>query len=77
VIGLFVFFLSLLLVPWDSFWVPVTVAQTITIKAKYQGWGCGLWMFKALRVSLFQLTVSPFNWIDRVIKEIVQRADGR
>ncbi len=35
--------------------------------------GCGMWVLTAFWGILFQLAVSPFNWIDSVKEDIARR----
>jgi hypothetical protein len=41
------------------------------IIVKYRGWG--LWMFAALGGTLFQLVLSPFNWVDSSMRRMGER----
>ncbi len=67
VIGPFIFFVSLLLMVWGGLRLIVTIFLKVAIILKYRG--CGVWLLAAFWGTLFQLAVSPFNWIDRTIKE--------
>jgi hypothetical protein len=62
-----VFFLSLLLV-WGGHRLAVTVFLRVAIIVRYKGWG--IWVPMAFWGTLFQLAVSPFNWIDAVMEDV-------
>jgi hypothetical protein len=62
VIGPFIFFVSLLLMVWGGLRLIVTIFLKVAIILKYRG--CGVWLLAAFWGTLFQLAVSPFNWID-------------
>jgi hypothetical protein len=62
VVGPMVFFLSLLLLVWGGLRLVVTVFLRVAIIVRYTG--CGIWVLTAFWGTLFQLAVSPFNWID-------------
>jgi hypothetical protein len=67
VVGPVVFFLSLLLV-WGGLRLFVTVFLRVAIIIRYRG--CGVWVWIAFWGTLFQLAVSPFNWIDTVMQNV-------
>ncbi len=68
VVGLMVFFLSLLLLVWGGLWLAVTVFLRVAIIVRYKG--CGIWVMTAFWGTLFQLAVSPFNWIDAAMEDV-------
>jgi hypothetical protein len=59
-------FMSPLLMVWGGFWLVITVCLRVAIIIGYQG--CGVWVFAALWEILFQLAVSPFNWVYKVME---------
>ncbi len=61
----FLFFMSLLLMVWGGFWLVIIVCLRVANIIRYQG--CRVWVFATLRGTLFQLVVSPFNWIDEAM----------
>ncbi len=68
VVGPMVFFLSLLLLVWGGLRLVVTVFLRVAIITWYKG--CGIWVLTAFWGTLFQLAVSPFNWIDSAIQDV-------
>ncbi len=68
VVGPMVFFLSLLLLVWGGLWLVITVFLRVAIIIRYRG--CGVWVLTAFWGTLFQLAVSPFNWIDGVMQDV-------
>jgi hypothetical protein len=68
VAGPMVFFLSLLLLVWGGLRLVVTVFLRVAIIIRYKG--CGIWVLTAFWGTLFQLAVSPFNWIDTVMQDV-------
>ncbi len=62
VLGPLIFFSSLLLMVWGGLRLIVTIFLRVTIIVRYRG--CGVWVLTAFWGTLFQLAVSPFNWID-------------
>ncbi len=68
VVGPMVFFLSLLLLVWGGLRLIITVYLRVAIIIQYRG--CGVWVLTAVWGTLFQLAVSPFNWIDRVMQDV-------
>jgi hypothetical protein len=68
VVGPMVFFLSLLLLVWGGLRLVVTIFLRVAIITRYKG--CGIWVLTAFWGTLFQLAVSPFNWIDSVMKDV-------
>jgi hypothetical protein len=71
VVGPMIFFLSLLLMVWGGLRLIVTVFLRVAIILRYRG--CGVWVLTAFWGTLFQLAVSPFNWIDGVIEDVGRR----
>jgi hypothetical protein len=71
VVGPLIFFLSLLLMVWGSLQLIVTILLRVIIVMRYRG--CGVWVLTVFLGTLFQLAVSPFNWIDSVMEDVVQR----
>ncbi len=63
-----VFFLSLLLLVWGGLRLVVTVFLRVAIILRYKG--CGIWVLTAFWGTLFQLAVSPFNWIDTAMQDV-------
>jgi hypothetical protein len=39
--------------------------------------GCGVWVFATFWGIVFQLEVSPFNWIDKIMEDVGGRRWGR
>jgi hypothetical protein len=68
-----IFFLSFLLMVQGGFWLVITVFLSVAIIVRYGG--CGLWVLTAFWGMLFQLAVSPFNWIDRVMEDVARQVD--
>jgi hypothetical protein len=68
VIGPMIFFLSLLLLVWGGHRLVVTVFLMVAIILRYRG--CGVWVLTAFWGTIFQLAVSPFNWIDGVMQDV-------
>ncbi len=46
----------------------VTVFLRVAIIIQYRG--CDVWVLTAFWGTLFQLVVSPFNWIDGVMQDV-------
>jgi hypothetical protein len=63
-----IFFLSLLLLVWGGLQLAVTVFLRVAIIVRYKG--CGIWVMTAFWGTLFQLAVSPFNWIDAAMEDV-------
>jgi hypothetical protein len=63
----FFFFVSLLMV-LGGFQLDITVGLGVFIRKR-----TGVWHLDAGRIlgMLFQLAVSPFKWIDRVLRQVV------
>jgi hypothetical protein len=70
-VGPLIFFLSLLLMVWGGLRLIVTVFLRVAIIVRYRG--CGVWVLTAFWGTLFQLAVSPFNWIDGVMEDVACR----
>ncbi len=68
VVGPMVFFLSLLLLVWGGLRLAVTVFLRVAIIVRYKG--CGIWVMTAFWGTLFQLAVSPFNWINAAMEDM-------
>ncbi len=68
VVGPLVFFLSLLLMVWGGLRLIVTIFLWVAIIVRYGG--CGVWVLTTFWGTLFQLAVSPFNWIDKVMEDV-------
>ncbi len=68
VIGPMIFFLSLLLLVWGRLRLVVTVFLRVVIIVRYRG--CGVWVLTTFWGTLFQLVVSPFNWINGVMQDV-------
>jgi hypothetical protein len=68
VVGPMIFFLSLLLLIWGGFRLIITVFLRVIIIVRYKG--CGIWVLTAFWGILFQLAVSPFNWIDTAMEDV-------
>jgi hypothetical protein len=68
VVGPMVFFLSLLLLVWGGLRLAVTVFLRVAIIVRYKG--CGIWVLTAFWGTVFQLAVSPFNWINAAIEDM-------
>jgi hypothetical protein len=71
VVGLLIFFLSLLLMVWGGLRLIKTVFLRVAIIVRYRG--CRVWVLTAFWGTLFQLAVSPFNWIDGVMEDVANR----
>ncbi len=71
VVGPLLFFLSLLLMVWGGLWLVVTKFLGVAIIVRYRG--CWVWILTAFWGTLFQLAVSPFNWIDKVMEGVGQK----
>jgi hypothetical protein len=71
VVGPMIFFLSLLLMVWGGLRLMMTVFLRVAIIVRYRG--CGVWVLTAFWGTLFQLAVSPFNWIDGVMEDVGKR----
>jgi hypothetical protein len=70
-VGPLIFFLSLLLKVWGGLQFVVTVCLRVAIIVRYKG--CGVLVLTAFWGMLFQLAVSPFNWIDGVMEDVAHR----
>jgi hypothetical protein len=70
VVGPLVFFRSLLLMVWGSLWLIVMIFFRVTIIVRYRG--CRVWVLTAFWGTLFQLAVSRFNWIDKVMEDVAR-----
>ncbi len=46
----------------------VTIFLRVAIIVRYRG--CRVWVLTAFWGALFQLAVSPFNWIDKIMEEV-------
>ncbi len=68
VVGPMIFFLSLLLLVWGGLRLVITVFLREAIIIRYRG--CGVWVLTTFWGTLFQLAVSPFNWIDTVVHDV-------
>jgi hypothetical protein len=68
VVGPFLFLMSLLLMVCGGFRLIAPVCLMVDIITRY--WGCRVWVFEAFWVTLFQLVVSPFNLIDKVMEDV-------
>jgi hypothetical protein len=71
VVGPMVFFLLLLLLVWGGLRLVITVFLKVAIIIRYEG--CGIWALTAFWGTLFQLAVSPFNWIDTTMQHVGRR----
>jgi hypothetical protein len=49
----------------------VTIFLRAAIIVRYRG--CRVWVLTAFWGTLFQLAVSPFNWIDGVMEDVARR----
>jgi hypothetical protein len=67
-VGPLIFFLSLLLIVWDGLRLIVTVFLRVAIIVTYRG--CRVWVITAFWGTLFQLAVSPFNWINGMMEDV-------
>jgi hypothetical protein len=66
-----IFFLSLVLMVWGGLRLVVTIFLRVAIIVRYRG--CGVCVLTAFWGTLFQLAVSPFNWIDGVMEDMAWR----
>jgi hypothetical protein len=66
--GPLVVFLYLLLMVWGGLRLVVTIFLRVAIIVRYRG--CGVWVLTWFWGTLFQLTVSSFNWIDKVMEDV-------
>jgi hypothetical protein len=71
VVGPLIFFFSLLLMVLGGLWLVVTIFLRVAIIIRYRG--CGVWVLTAFWGTLFQLAVSPFNWIDGMMEDVARR----
>jgi hypothetical protein len=71
VVGPIIFFLSFLLMVWGGLWLVVTIFLRVAIIVRYRG--CGVWVLTAFWGTLFQLAVSPFNWINGVMEDMARQ----
>jgi hypothetical protein len=71
VVGQMIFFLSLLLLVWGGLRLIITVLLRVVIIVRYKG--CGIWVLTALWGTLFQLAISPFNWVGLRMENIGER----
>jgi hypothetical protein len=67
VTGSILFLLSPLLLVWGRFQLVVLVCLRVAIITR--NLGCGIWVFAAFWGTLFQLAVSPFNCIERLMED--------
>ena len=75
VVGPLMFLSTLLLLGWGAVRLLITVIVRMVIIVKYRGWG--MWMFAALWGTLFQLVLSPFNWVDESMRRPGHGRGGR
>jgi hypothetical protein len=68
VVGPMIFFLSLLLLVWGGLRLIINIFLRVVIIVRYKG--CGIWVLTAFWGTLFQLAVSPFNWIDAAMEDV-------
>jgi hypothetical protein len=68
VIAPMIFFMSLLLLVWGALRLVVTIFLRVALIIQYRG--CGVWVLTAFWGTLFQLAMSPFNWIDGVMQDV-------
>jgi hypothetical protein len=68
VVGPMIFFLSLLLMVWGG--LPLVVAIFLREAIIMS---CGVWVLTAFFSMLFQLAISPCNWIDGVMEDVALR----
>jgi hypothetical protein len=71
VIGQFIVFVSLILMVWGGLLLIITVFLRIFIIAGYQA--CWIWALAALWGRLFQLAMSPFNCIDKMMEDVSEK----
>ncbi len=71
VVGPMIFFLSLLLMVWGGLRLVVTIFLRVAIIVRYRG--CGVWLLTAFWSTLFQLAISPSNWIDGIMEDMARR----
>jgi hypothetical protein len=71
VVGPMIFFLSLLLMVWGELQLAVSIFLRVAIIVRYRG--CVVWVLTAFWATLFQLAVSPFNWIDGLMEDVARR----
>jgi hypothetical protein len=68
VVGPMIFFLSLLPLVWGGLRLIITIFLRLVIIVRYKG--CGIWVLTAFWGTLFQVAVSPFNWIDAAMEDV-------
>jgi hypothetical protein len=68
VLGPMIFFLSLLLLVWGGLRLIITVLLRVVIIVRCKG--CGIWVLTAFWGTLFQLAISPFNWVDAAMEGV-------
>jgi hypothetical protein len=56
---------------WGGFLLIMMVCLQVATIIKYQG--CGVWVFEAFCGTFFQLVVSPFNLIIKVMEDVWTR----
>jgi hypothetical protein len=66
-----IFFLSILLMVWGGLRLVVTIFPRVAIIVRYRE--CGVWVLTAFWGMLFQLAISPFNWIDGVMDDVSRK----
>ncbi len=71
VVGLMIFFLSLMLLVWGAFRLMVTVLIRVIVIVRYKG--CGIWVLIALWGTLFQLAISSFSWMYAAMEGVGER----
>jgi hypothetical protein len=71
VVGPLIFFLSLLLMVWGGLRLILTIFLRVIIIVRYRG--CRVWVLTAFWGTLFQLALSPFKWIDSVMKDVARQ----
>ncbi len=70
-VGPMIFFLSLLLLVWGGLRLMITVLLRVVMIVRYKG--CGIWVLTASWGTLFQLAISPFNWVDSAMENVGER----
>jgi hypothetical protein len=56
---------------WGGLRLIMMIFLRLIIIVRYRG--CGMWLLTAFWGTLFQLAVSPFNWIDIVMEDVARR----
>jgi hypothetical protein len=67
----FIFFVSVLPMVWGGLQLIITIFLRLAIMTRYQE--CRVLSLAAIWVTLFQLAVFAFNWIDKVTEGVDEK----